>query len=94
LSEPARRGDELTAQRDAYRGIRAFATNVASGHARHLHEFVKPAARTIISSPRVTFAAAVKILAMETARFRDIYNRIRPHQALDDATPRQAYLAT
>jgi len=23
-------------------------------------------------------------LAMETARFRDIYNRIRPHQALDD----------
>jgi transposase InsO family protein len=33
-------------------------------------------------------------LAMETARFRDIYNRIRPHQALDDRTPRQAYLAT
>ena len=31
-------------------------------------------------------------LAMETARFRDIYNRIRPHQALDDRTPRQAYL--
>jgi transposase InsO family protein len=28
-------------------------------------------------------------LAMETARFRDIYNRIRPHQALDDRTPRQ-----
>jgi transposase InsO family protein len=27
-------------------------------------------------------------LAMETARFRDIYNRIRPHQALDDRTPR------
>lgn len=25
-------------------------------------------------------------LAMETARFRDIYNRIRPHQALDDQT--------
>jgi putative transposase len=33
-------------------------------------------------------------LAMATARFRDIYNRIRPHQALDDRTPRQAYLAT
>ena len=33
-------------------------------------------------------------LAMETARFRDIYNRIRPHQALDDRTPRQAYLDT
>jgi hypothetical protein len=30
-------------------------------------------------------------LAMETARFRDIYNRIRPHQALDDRTLRQAY---
>jgi hypothetical protein len=25
--------------------------------------------------------------AMETARCRDIYNRIRPHQALDDRTP-------
>jgi len=25
---------------------------------------------------------------------RDIYNRIRPHQALDDRTPRQAYLDT
>jgi putative transposase len=33
-------------------------------------------------------------LAMETARFRDIHNRIRPHQALDDRTPRQAYLDT
>jgi transposase InsO family protein len=33
-------------------------------------------------------------LAMKTARFRDIYNRIRPHQALDDRTPRQAYLDT
>jgi putative transposase len=33
-------------------------------------------------------------LAMETARFRDIYDRIRPHQALDDRTPRQAYLDT
>jgi len=33
-------------------------------------------------------------LAMETARFRDICNRIRPHQALDDRTPRQAYLDT
>jgi Integrase core domain len=27
--------------------------------------------------------------AMETARFRDIHNRIRPHQAIDDRTPRQ-----
>jgi hypothetical protein len=33
-------------------------------------------------------------LGMETARFRDIYKRIRPHQALDDRTPRQAYLDT
>ncbi len=33
-------------------------------------------------------------LAMETGRFRNIYNRIRPHQALDDRTPRQAYLDT
>jgi transposase InsO family protein len=31
---------------------------------------------------------------METARFRDIYNRMRPHQALDDRTPRQACLGT
>ena len=31
-------------------------------------------------------------LAMETARFRDICNRIRAHQALDDRTPRQACL--
>lgn len=31
-------------------------------------------------------------LAMETARFRDIYNRVRPHQALGDRTPRVAYL--
>jgi len=31
-------------------------------------------------------------LAMETARFRDIYNRIRPHQSLGDRTPREAYL--
>ena len=31
---------------------------------------------------------------METARFRDIDNHIRPHQALDDQTPRQAYLDT
>ena len=32
-------------------------------------------------------------LAMETTRFRDIYNRIRPHQSLGDRTPRSAYLA-
>jgi len=31
-------------------------------------------------------------LAMETARFRDIYNRIRPHQSLGDRTLRDAYL--
>jgi len=31
---------------------------------------------------------------METARFRDIYNRIRPHRAFDDRTPRQAHLGT
>jgi putative transposase len=31
-------------------------------------------------------------LAMEVPRFRQIYNTIRPHQALDDHTPRQAYL--
>ncbi len=31
-------------------------------------------------------------LAMETARFPDIYNRIRPHQSLGDRTPRDAYL--
>jgi putative transposase len=31
-------------------------------------------------------------LAMETARFRDSSSRIRPHQALDDQTPRQADL--
>ena len=31
-------------------------------------------------------------LAVETARFRDIYNRVRPHQAFGDRTPRQAYL--
>ena len=31
-------------------------------------------------------------LAMETASFRDIYNRIRPHQSLGDRTPRDAYL--
>ncbi len=29
-------------------------------------------------------------LAVETARFRDIYNRVRPHQALDDRIPRRA----
>lgn len=31
-------------------------------------------------------------LAMETARFRDIYNRIRAHQSPSDRTPRDAYL--
>ena len=31
---------------------------------------------------------------METGRLRDIHNRIRPHPALDDRTPRQAYLDT
>jgi putative transposase len=30
-------------------------------------------------------------LAMETHRFRIIYNTIRPHQALNDRTPTQAY---
>ena len=33
-------------------------------------------------------------LAMETARFRDIYNRIRQHQAFDDRPRRQADLDT
>lgn len=31
-------------------------------------------------------------LAMETARFRDVYNTIRPHQSLGDRTPRESYL--
>jgi hypothetical protein len=31
-------------------------------------------------------------LEMETARFRDIYNRIRPHQSPGERTPGQAYL--
>jgi len=31
--------------------------------------------------------------AMETHRYRHIYNTIRPHQALGDRVPRQAYLA-
>ncbi|KUH96584.1 hypothetical protein AU188_07975 [Mycobacterium sp. IS-3022] len=31
-------------------------------------------------------------LDMEAHRFRIIYNTVRPHQALDDRTPRQAYL--
>ncbi len=31
-------------------------------------------------------------LDMETHRFRTIYNTIRPHQALADRTPKQAYL--
>ena len=39
-------------------------------------------------------AAEAAVQSAETARFRDIYNRIRPHQALDDRTPRQAYLDT
>ena len=30
-------------------------------------------------------------LAMETQRYRHIYNTIRPHQALGDRTPREAY---
>ncbi|GAB3433231.1 integrase core domain-containing protein [Flindersiella endophytica] len=31
-------------------------------------------------------------LAVETNLFRQTYNTIRPHQALGDLTPRQAYL--
>ncbi len=31
-------------------------------------------------------------LAVETNLFRQTYNTIRPHQALGDRTPRQAYL--
>ncbi len=32
-------------------------------------------------------------LAVEINSYRHIYNTIRPHQALGDRTPRQAYLA-
>jgi putative transposase len=32
-------------------------------------------------------------LAVEINRYRQIYNTIRPHQALSDRTPRQAYLS-
>jgi putative transposase len=32
-------------------------------------------------------------LAVEVNWFRQIYNTIRPHQALGDSTPRTAYLA-
>jgi putative transposase len=32
-------------------------------------------------------------LAVEVAHFRQIYNTIRPHQALNDRTPRHAYVA-
>jgi putative transposase len=32
-------------------------------------------------------------LAVEVQRFRQIYNTIRPHQAIGDRTPRGAYLA-
>ena len=33
-------------------------------------------------------------LAMVTARFREIYNRIRAHQTLGDRTPRHAYVGS
>jgi transposase InsO family protein len=32
-------------------------------------------------------------LAVEVVRFRQIYNTIRPHQAIGDRTPREAYLS-
>jgi putative transposase len=32
-------------------------------------------------------------LAVEVGRFRQIYNTIRPHQAIADRTPRGAYLS-
>ncbi len=53
--------------------------------------------RTRVRSPQTNGVYRAPIddggaLAMETARFRDIYNRIRPHQSLGDRTPRDAYL--
>lgn len=33
-------------------------------------------------------------LAVEINQFRHTYNTLRPHQALDDRTPRQAYLTS
>ena len=33
-------------------------------------------------------------LAVEVQRFRQIYNTIRPHQAIGDRTPHDAYLAS
>jgi transposase InsO family protein len=33
------------------------------------------------------------VLAVEVQRFRQIYNTIRPHQAIGDRTPHDAYLA-
>ncbi|MFE2211446.1 integrase core domain-containing protein [Streptomyces canus] len=33
-------------------------------------------------------------LAVESNQFRNTYNTLRPHQALDDRTPRQAYLTS
>lgn len=43
-----------------------------------------------------TFAEAFAdgdALAVEVALFRQTYNTLRPHQALADRTPRDAYLA-
>ncbi|WP_328782631.1 integrase core domain-containing protein [Streptomyces canus] len=33
-------------------------------------------------------------LTVEINQFRHTYNTLRPHQALDDRTPRQAYLTS
>jgi transposase InsO family protein len=32
-------------------------------------------------------------LALETARFRDVYNRTRPHQSLGNQVPRDVFLS-
>jgi transposase InsO family protein len=71
---------EPAGQSDYYSQARAGPVNFLTVKTKYEHLFRGP----------IDDAGA---LAVELQRFRQIYNTIRPHQALGDRVPRAAYLA-
>lgn len=85
-----RPGGRSTRARDRAEHATSAPAPLAADQRRHRTIHPHAEARHLFRAPIDDGGA----LAMESTRFRDIFNHIRPHQALGDGAPRTAYLGS